>query len=388
MAMLMSMTMVAGFHLHSNGVTVVCDNDSINDTGIVNGVNYTKRTADMINTTNANTTCTSGITNMSGIFNGASNFNQDISNWDTSKVTDMSYMFANADSFNQDIGNWDTSSVTDMSWMFSYSDSFNQDIGNWDTSKVTEMNYMFASASFNQDIGNWDTSSVINMSFMFNNAENFNKDLTGWCVEEINSEPENFAANSALEESNKPNWGTCPNAVPEVSGTYSPSTVYKDTNITYNVTCTDNESSTLEAYWQLYNGSMAIGNESNMSVNNATSTTIQTVLANQTKVGEDWTVELWCDDGINTSDRLNVTANVQEESTGGGGGSGGGGFDYLNDNEDQQENASADKQPFAVGDAEAEKPDYLQNMPWYGWVGLIALAVIGMMYYSRGRKRK
>ena len=35
----------------------------------------------------------SGITDMSSLFSGFSNFNADISSWDTSSVTDMSYMF-------------------------------------------------------------------------------------------------------------------------------------------------------------------------------------------------------------------------------------------------------------------------------------------------------
>ena len=38
---------------------------------------------------------------------------------------------------------WDTSNVTDMSRMFEYATEFNQDIGNWDTSNVTNMRFMF-----------------------------------------------------------------------------------------------------------------------------------------------------------------------------------------------------------------------------------------------------
>jgi hypothetical protein len=46
---------------------------------------------------------------------------------------------------------------------------------------------------------------------MFFNAIAFNQDLTSWCVTNISSEPDSFAANSALTEANKPVWGTCPN---------------------------------------------------------------------------------------------------------------------------------------------------------------------------------
>jgi prepilin-type N-terminal cleavage/methylation domain-containing protein len=96
------------FYLAENGVTVECDDAEVGDTGEVEGVTYTKRTAEEIKADNslAATSCTSGITN-------------------------MSYMFSSASAFNQDIGSWDTSSVTNMYWMFRYARAFNQDIGNY-----------------------------------------------------------------------------------------------------------------------------------------------------------------------------------------------------------------------------------------------------------------
>ena len=45
------------------------------------------------------------------------------------------------------------------------------------------------------------------MSFIFNEAVDFNQDLTKWCVTNITSEPNKFATNSALLDSNKPVWG-------------------------------------------------------------------------------------------------------------------------------------------------------------------------------------
>ena len=48
---------------------------------------------------------------MNGMFRLASDFNQNLSNWDTSNVTDIREMFDRATSFDQNLGSWDVSSV-------------------------------------------------------------------------------------------------------------------------------------------------------------------------------------------------------------------------------------------------------------------------------------
>ena len=108
---------------------------------------------------------TSNVTNMSTMFFGAINFNQDIGGWDTSKVDGMGQMFLCAHNFNKDIGEWNTSNVTNMCNMFWCAINFNGDIGSWDTSKLIYMGGMFWGANnFNKDyIINWDTSNVTNM---------------------------------------------------------------------------------------------------------------------------------------------------------------------------------------------------------------------------------
>ena len=175
------------FELAPNGVTVLCDDAEVGDTGEVNGTVYTKRTRDQINTANAATTCTSGITDMSELFDGESSFNEDISTWDVSNVEeDMRTMFEGAFAFNQDIGAWDVSSVEDMRAMFGRAFAFNQDIGGWDVSSVTDMEDMFYVAeSFNRDIGGWDVSNVENMRRMFYRATSFNQDIIGWDVSNV-----------------------------------------------------------------------------------------------------------------------------------------------------------------------------------------------------------
>jgi surface protein len=175
------------FYRNDNSITCMCPNAAIGDTGDVNGITYTRRELDDITALNAATTCTTGITDMTGLFADEASFNGDISSWDTSSVTDMSNMFAAASS------------------------SFNQDIGNWDVSKVTNMTRMFYLASvFNQDIGNWDTSSVTNMTRQFQGCGAFNQDLSGWCVSNFSSQPGYFKSGTNAWVLPQPVWGTCP----------------------------------------------------------------------------------------------------------------------------------------------------------------------------------
>ena len=188
--MLSSVANAQDFYLAPNGVTCMCPNAAVGASGDPgDGVVYTKRTRYQITTTNAATTCTSGITHMGGMFYDTA-FNQDISSWDVSNVTNMQSMFSNATAFNQPIGDWDVSSVTYMGDMFYEATAFNQDISSWDVSNVTSMEIMFAFASaFNQPIGDWDVSSVTDMDGMFGNTEpnssSFNQDISSWDVSSV-----------------------------------------------------------------------------------------------------------------------------------------------------------------------------------------------------------
>lgn len=151
---------------------------------------------------------TSNATSMKGMFANNSSFNQPIGNWDTSKVTDMETMFYNAISFNQPIGSWNTSKVRNMVTMFFYASTFDQPIDSWNTSNVANMAGMFGGASsFNQPIGNWNTGNVENMSGMFLGATSFNQSLNAWDTSHVTDMNSMFFGASVF---NQPigNWNT------------------------------------------------------------------------------------------------------------------------------------------------------------------------------------
>jgi len=77
---------------------------------------------------------------------------------------------------------WDVSLVTSMRELFKDKTQFNADISRWNTSSVTTMYGMFRNAryAFNQHLSRWDVSSVTSMEYMFQNAKAFNTMPIGW----------------------------------------------------------------------------------------------------------------------------------------------------------------------------------------------------------------
>ena len=190
------------FYLAPNGVTCMCPNAAVGDSGDPgNGIVYTKRTVSQITTVNASTTCTSGITDMSELFKNEAAFNEDISSWDVSNVEFMLEMFRNASTFNQDLSYWDVSSVQDMYEMFKNATSFNQPLNSWETFSLSYCGSMFEGAtSFNQPLGQWDVSSVEEMTAMFRNT-NFNNDISTWNVSNVTSFVRMFEGATSFNQS-------------------------------------------------------------------------------------------------------------------------------------------------------------------------------------------
>ena len=207
----------SALYLDDNGVTIKarkCTRSLIGEFHTLYGVEYEIVNNETLKRryksgVNLSRVVTTFVTNMSEMFLVATNFNQDLSQWDTSQVTTMGGMFWGARSFNQDLSQWDTSQVTNMFAMFQGARSFNQDLSQWDTSQVTDMSLMFWSArSFNQDLSQWDTSNVEDMSSMFWGARSFNQDLSRWNVRNV-TDCKDFDKNSKLSRGYRPNFVKC-----------------------------------------------------------------------------------------------------------------------------------------------------------------------------------
>ncbi|WP_171047978.1 BspA family leucine-rich repeat surface protein [Pedobacter xixiisoli] len=157
---------------------------------------------------NINSWNTANVSDMSGMFYGATVFNQSLNNWNVSNVSLMNLMFRNASAFNQNIGNWNTISVTNMANMFQNAVAFNQNIGNWNTANVTDMGNMFNGATaFNENIGNWNTASATNISSMFAGATAFNQDIGNWITTSATTMANMFNGATVFNQ-NIGNWNT------------------------------------------------------------------------------------------------------------------------------------------------------------------------------------
>ena len=212
-------------YLHENGITIVAKPGAkgakAGETYELNGNKYyvainkqdLKRLVD--EDADMSKVVTSKVTTMNNLFS-YSNFNQDISSWDTSKVKSMSEIFYRNEDFNQAIGHWNTKNVTAMISMFHGASSFNHPIGNWDTIRLNNITSMFEDAkSFNQPIENWvgfgtsikGTIKSYNCMIIrnaFKGAESFNQSLKNWKIKTYN--PYNLFENAKSFNGDLSGW--------------------------------------------------------------------------------------------------------------------------------------------------------------------------------------
>ena len=146
-------------------------------------------------------------TNMTAMFSGCSRFNQDLSSWHMDNKTSLSGMFFSCIQFDNGgsdgINNWNVSNVTNFAQMFRFASVFNRDISAWNTSKAVTFNEMFVySAAFNQPIGNWNTSLVTTMFKMIEGATSFNQDISSWDVNQVTNLTGFMSAGSGVSTAN------------------------------------------------------------------------------------------------------------------------------------------------------------------------------------------
>lgn len=109
--------------------------------------------------------------------------------------------------------------LTSMSGMFEGANRFNQDISAWDVSNVTSMRAAFRNnKAFNANISGWVTTKVKSMINMFQGASSFNQDLSQWCATAHNIQPSGFRTGAVAWVQPKPVWGSNPatGKLPEV----------------------------------------------------------------------------------------------------------------------------------------------------------------------------
>lgn len=136
---------------------------------------------------------TTNCRSMKGMFYGCSVFNQDLSTWNTLRVTDFSRMFMNTNAFNGNISKWNTQSGNDFTSMFENAVAFNIDISKWNMVGAQYLKRMFANAIlFNANLATWDVSEAGDMSGMFSGAVKFARDLSAWSVGKVTTMLEMF----------------------------------------------------------------------------------------------------------------------------------------------------------------------------------------------------
>jgi surface protein len=258
------------FQLASNNKTITCDGASVNSTGVVNGKTYTKVNRSTLVTMITNgddlsCVCTSGITDMSSLFNNK-NTTYDISSWDTSDATNMQGIFQNSGSLaNSDPGYWDVSSLQDQN----------------------SVNNMFDGTDMTQDLSYWCFPSRIPTQNSTNYWGNNNA----------------YRTNSSI----RPRWnGNCRTAkvAPAPSGSNSPATL----------TITSNDSDNV-----ITSGQVTLTATFSINMNASPTISIAGVVTNvsmtQSATAAVWTYYWQVPSSISSGTTVNVTATATDTNS-------------------------------------------------------------------------
>ncbi len=95
-----------------------------------------------------------------------------ISMWNTSEVTDMSGLFENRTTFNENISEWNVSMVANMKNMFRGASAFNYDVSGWNFTSLTNIACMFCGAtSYEYNFDYVRFKSHVNIANMFDDDD-------------------------------------------------------------------------------------------------------------------------------------------------------------------------------------------------------------------------
>jgi len=170
------------------------------DLSLVKSMAFAFAQTEMTDITSIDLWDVSNVTDMSDMFNGARNFNGNVSGWNTENATMMERTFQAATSFNQNINSWNVGKVVSMRGMFSMATSFNSPLYSWDVSKVKDMSRMFYAATNFNRLLTWNVGNVETMYGMFDMAASFNQDITSWNVDKVEDMDEMFKDASSFNQ--------------------------------------------------------------------------------------------------------------------------------------------------------------------------------------------
>jgi LPXTG-motif cell wall-anchored protein len=152
---------------------------------------------------------TSGVTDMSYMFNGCSSLTSlDLSTFITSSVTNMDYMFCSTKALTElNLSGWNTESVETAEYMFCYCALPSLDLSGWDFSSLTDAKNMFYLSTISElNLSGVDMSSLTDAGYMFANASFTSVDLSGADFSSVTNFASAFRSCSSLTTLNAEGW--------------------------------------------------------------------------------------------------------------------------------------------------------------------------------------
>jgi surface protein len=156
------------------------------------------------------------VTSVNSLLQGCTQFNHELTNWDTSNMTDMGRLFDGCIAFTNGgvngvgvgLDTWDVSNNTNFSTTFRNMGNNTVDwyFESWNTSNLENLAAAFYGNCGNPHITTWDVSNVTAMNSTFQANSTFNRDITGWNTAKVESMANMFYQNSGFTTYNVDQW--------------------------------------------------------------------------------------------------------------------------------------------------------------------------------------